>query len=263
MPIGAIIGGVSSLIGDVIGSNAAGKAASAQADAANKAQQLERDNAERALGLESGAYGQSQQNLSPYMQSGTMALGKLGAMQPFNAPTAEQAAATPGYQFQLTQGLKALQNSAAARGGLLSGGTSKAINDYAQGQAASNYGNTYNRALQTYQTNFGNQYALAGQGLGAATNLSSLGQQAAGAESGILGNSANQQAAALENAGAARASGYAAQGNILGNAIGGFGNAIGNQMQLSQMGQSQFPTGYNPGGGPYQVYGNDTTGQHF
>ncbi len=154
-----------------------------------------------------------------------------------------------------------MQNSAAARGGLLTGGTSKAINDYAQGQASSNYGNTYNRALQTYQTNFGNQFNLAGQGLGAATNLSSLGQQNANAGSGILENSANAQAQALENAGAARASGYAAQGNIAGNAVSGLGNQIGNYMQLSQLnGQSQYPAGYNPGGGPQQLYGNDVTG---
>ena len=260
MPIGAIIGGVSSLVGDVIGAHSASKAAAAQAAAAQQAQQLEQQNANRALGLESGAQQQSQQNLSPYVQSGQMALSRLGAMQPFSAPTAQQAAETPGYQFQLQQGLKALQNSAAARGGLLSGGTAKAINDYAQGQAASNYGNTYNRALQTYQTNFGNQYSLAGQGLGAATNLSSLGQQNANAGAGILENSANAQAAALQNAGAARASGYAAQGNILGNAIGGAGNFVGGLMNLRQLNASPFPEGYNAGGGPAQLYGNDITG---
>lgn len=249
MPIGAIIGGVSSLVGDVLGSNAAGKAASAQAQAAQQAQLLEQQNANRALGLESGAQQQSQANLSPYVQSGQMALSRLNAMQPFSAPTAEQAAQTPGYQFQLQQGLKALQNSAAARGGLLSGGTSKAINDYAQGQAASNYGNTYNRALQTYQTNFGNQYSLAGQGLGAATNLSSLGQQNANAGAGILENSANAQASALQNAGAARASGYAAQGNILGNAIGGAGNLVGGLMNLRQLNAQPQPDQVSGSGG--------------
>jgi hypothetical protein len=235
MPIGAIIGGVSSLVGDVIGGSSASKAAAAQAAAAEKAQQLEQQNANQALGLQSNAQAQSQANLSPYVQSGQTALSKLNAMQPFSAPTAQQAAETPGYQFQLQQGLKTLQNSAAARGGLLTGGTSKAINDYAQGQAASNYGNTYNRALQTYQTNFGNQSSLANQGLQAGTSLSSLGQQNANASSGVLENSANAQAQALENAGAARASGYGAQGNIIGNGVAGLGNAIGNTMQLSQL----------------------------
>lgn len=235
MPIGAIIGGVSSLVGDVIGGSAASKAAAAQQQAANEARTLEQNNANQALGLEKAAQGQSQQNLSPYVQSGQQALGNIQNLGSFSAPTAQQAAETPGYQFQLQQGLKALQNSAAARGGLLSGGTSKAINDYAQGQAASNYGNTYNRALQTYQTNFGNQYALAGQGLQAGSNLSQLGQSNANAQGGILQNSAQEQAQAIQNAGAARASGYAAQGNIYGNAVSGLGNAVGNQIQLSRL----------------------------
>lgn len=261
MPIGAIIGGVSSLIGDVIGSNSASKAAATQAGAANQAQSLIGQNANQALNVQQGAGQQAQQNFSPYQQSGTTALSKLGAMQPFQAPTAAQAQATPGYQFQLTQGLKALQNSAAARGGLLAGGTAKAINDYAQGQASTNYGNTYNQALQSYQTNFGNQYALAGQGLSASSNLSSLQQANANAQGGILQNSAQEQAQQINNAGAARASGYAAQGNILGNAVSGAGNAIGNQISLSQLGPTQqYPTGYNAGGGQQQLYGNNVTG---
>ena len=259
MPVGEIIGGVSSLIGYIFGGSAASKAAKAQAQAAQQAQALEQKNANQALGLQQGAQGQSQANLSPYVQSGQMALGRLNAMQPFSAPTAQQAAETPGYQFQLQQGLKALQNSAAARGGLLSGGTSKAINDYAQGQAASNYGNTYNRALQTYQTNFGNQYSLAGQGLGAATNLSSLGQQNANASSGVLENSANAQAQALENQGAARASGYAAQGNMIGSAISGFGNFAGGLMNLRQMGQQQ-PDQVSGSGGLTWFGQNEDTG---
>ncbi len=241
MPLGAIIGGVSSLAGSLIGGNAASKAAKTQEQAAKDAQNLISGNASQALDLQKSALGQEQGNLNPYMQSGTTALSKLGGMQPFQAPTAEQAAATPGYQFQLTQGLKALQNSAAARGGLLSGGTSKAINDYAQGQAASSYGNTYNRALQTYQTNFGNQYALAGQGLNAGTSLSGLEQSNANAGSGILGQSAAEQAQQINNAGAARASGYVARGNAIGGGISGFGNALGNGMLLSQLNGQQQP----------------------
>lgn len=250
MPIGAIVGGVSSLIGDVVGSNAASKAAAAQAGAAQQAQQLEQNNANQALGLQKAAGQQAQSNLSPYQQAGTQALSKLNSLQPFQAPTATQAAATPGYQFQLQQGIKALQISAAARGGLLTGGTSKAINDYAQGTAASNYGNTYNQALQAYQTNTGNQFQLAGMGQNASTNLSSLQQQNANAGGGILENSAQQQAQQLNNAGAARASGYAAQGNILGNGISSIGNLAANYIpNLNFGGGNQIsPGSYTPVG---------------
>lgn len=240
MPIGAAIGGVSSLVGNVIGAVSAGKAATAQAQAAQQAQQLEAQAGQNALGRQDTAQQQTQQNLSPYTQSGTMALSKLNAMQPFQAPTAEQAQATPGYQFQLQQGLKSLQNSAAARGGLLTGGTSKAINDYAQGQASTNYGNTYNQALQAYQTNFGDQETLAGQGLNAATSLSSLGQQNANSSGGIIQNSAQEQAQQINNAGAARASGYASTGNIVGGAVSGLGNMVGS-MNLGNLFKTQPP----------------------
>lgn len=46
---------------------------------------------------------------------------------------------SPGYQWQLNQGLDALQNSAAARGGLYSGQTMKDVNNYAQNAANTDY----------------------------------------------------------------------------------------------------------------------------
>lgn len=242
----AIGAGVAGSVASGIGSS---EAAGAQENAAQQAQSLEQKNATQALGLQTTAQQQSQQNLSPYVQSGQQALGNIQNLGSFSAPTAQQAAETPGYQFQLQQGLQALQNSAAASGGLLTGGTAKAINNYAQGQAASNYGNTYNRALQTYQTNFGNQYALAGQGLQAGTNLSSLGQQNANASATVLQNSAQQQAAAIQNAGAARASGYAGVANAIGGGISGAGNSFANGIALNQLNAPQQPDVITSSGG--------------
>jgi|SRR5579864_5038619 len=241
MGIGAAIGGIASAIG-------AGGAANAQQKAAQQAQQIIQQNQNQALGIEKGALGTETSNLQPYVNAGQTALSNLSGMQPFSAPTAQQAAETPGYQFQLTQGLKALQNSAAARGGLLSSGTAKAINDYAQGQAASNYGQVYNRALNTYQTNFGNQMGIAGLGANVGTNLSSLQQGNANAQSGILGQSAAEQAQQINNAGAARASGYAAQGNIWGNLAPG----------LTQSAYSGI-TGLRNYGGPPPGWGGGST----
>jgi len=62
--------------------------------------------------------------------------------------------ATPGYQFQLDQGLQSVNNSAAAKGSLLSGATLKGINDYAQGRASTGYQDAWNRAQQAYQNAF-------------------------------------------------------------------------------------------------------------
>jgi hypothetical protein len=70
----------------------------------------------------------------------------------FRYPTFEEAQNEPGFQFQLQNGLGALQNSAAARGTLRGGATLKALNDYAQNFAAQGYGNVANRALQGFQT---------------------------------------------------------------------------------------------------------------
>lgn len=73
----------------------------------------------------------------------------------FSAPTLEQASASPGFQFRLGEGLKALQRSAAARGTLLTGGTLKSLQGYAQDEASQEYDKVYGRALGEYQQDFG------------------------------------------------------------------------------------------------------------
>ena len=131
--------------------------------------------------------------------------------------------ATPGYQFQLEQGLQGVNNSAAARGGLLSGANMKAINDYAQGQASTGYQNAWDRAQSAYQNAFNrNQQKF--------TNLQSMannGQNAAGNQ----GNWAMQTGTSLANAstnyGNNMGSLSLAQGQNQANNINQIGNAIG------------------------------------
>lgn len=53
--------------------------------------------------------------------------------------------ADPGYAFRMSEGLKGLERSAAARGGLLSGGAGKALQRYGQGLASQEYGNAFDR----------------------------------------------------------------------------------------------------------------------
>src|ERR1022692_84566 len=83
-----------------------------------------------AEALQKQEWQQQQQNEAPWLNAGGTALGQLMAMPNFTSPTAAEAQATPGYQFQLQQGQQALQRSAAAKGGLLSGGTAKALDQY-------------------------------------------------------------------------------------------------------------------------------------
>lgn len=86
----------------------------------------------------------------------------------FTAPTAAQAAATPGYQFAVDQGEQALQQSQAAQGLVNGGGSLKDILAWGQNYATQNYQNTFNNALSAYNTNTQTQYldpyqALTGQ----------------------------------------------------------------------------------------------------
>ena len=63
----------------------------------------------------------------------------------------------PGYQFRINQGLQAVNNSAAAKGSLLSGGTLKDLNNYAQSQASSEFQNAFDRYNQQYANKVGAQ----------------------------------------------------------------------------------------------------------
>ncbi len=93
-----------------------------------------------------------------YQGPGAYNPGQYQAPQPFSyqdfqAPTLEQAQSQPGYQFARDQGQKALENSAAARGMLRSGGTLKDLFSWGDQFAQQNYGNVFNQNAQVYNTN--------------------------------------------------------------------------------------------------------------
>jgi len=132
--------------------------------------------------------------------------------------------ADPGYDFRLQEGYKALERSAAARGTVLSGGTLKELAQYNQGFASNEYSNAYNRFQQNRATRFNQLAAISGVGQMTATEL---GRQ--GAENAT--NIGNLTIGGQTAAAAARASGYSAWGNAIGNAA----NLPLNWMALSKM----------------------------
>lgn len=75
--------------------------------------------------------------LTNFIKSGALAM-----------PTASTVSSMPGYQFNFDQGLKALQNSALASGGLNSGNAMKAITQYGQDYAGSQWQNYMNQNSQ-------------------------------------------------------------------------------------------------------------------
>ncbi len=213
--------------------------------------------------------------LQPYQSTGTNALAQLNGLTAaggFQAPTNVTEQNDPGYQFRMQQGQKALEQSAAARGGAISGGADKALVQYGQDYGSNEYGNVYNRALGTYQTNFGNLQSLAGLGLNAtntgvqANNLT--GSQTAGntyggglAQSGNLLSGLGIQANALTGQGNAAAAGTVGGTNALTSGItsgiGGATNSISNLLLLHNIlgGAGGGATGGATGSGTDQ-FGN-------
>lgn len=100
--------------------------------------------------------------------------------------------ADPGYQFRMTEGLKALERSSAAKGGLMSGGALKGIADYSQGLASQEYGNAYSRYNQNQENLYSRLMGLSGQGQSAASNMANLGANYANQFSGLGANAAGQ-----------------------------------------------------------------------
>lgn len=179
------IGAAGSIIGGFLGSNASKKAAQIQQQNAQRVAGMATDAATSGSQIVDAAQGNAynvlagNQNgtgsllaalysgqmgmLNPYQAAGTQGITSLANMlQPggeltqqfsFNPSDLEN---DPGYQFQLAQGQKALNASAAARGALVSGGALKAMSNYNQGLAGTSFQNAYNRALTTFQTNRSN-----------------------------------------------------------------------------------------------------------
>ena len=139
--------------------------------------------------------------------------------------------ATPGYQFQLQQGQQALGQSAAARGGLLSGAQMKAAQGFGQQQAATGFQSAWERAQQAYQNAFTQNLQRQQQLRGTLTGAAGLAQNAAG----LYGQGLGYQQQDIANRAGATQFGYGAAtdianrrqnaANIMGQAAGNYGNA--------------------------------------
>lgn len=174
-------------------------------------------------------------------QRQTDAQGRLQSQMVFNRGDLANSLTTgagftesPDYQFRLSQGLDALDRSAAARGKLISGDQMRAISDYGQGSASQEYGNWWNRTSSNYNAanDEYNKYidrltGLAGVGGQAASNDASQAVQTGANIASLTTQGANATATGQMNAGQARASGYLNSANAWGSALGGLASAGG------------------------------------
>lgn len=192
----------------LVGAGASVYASGKQSDAAGKALQYQQQADQR-----------QQQNFAPYLDLGKQATGNLGDIM---SGKMDSFFTSPDYNFRFNEGMRGLENSAAARGGLLSGNFLRGAQTFGQNLASSEFQNYWNRNFQA-----------AGLGQNSAAGTGALSAQMAGQ----VGNTMQAQ-------GAAQASGPVGAANAL---TGGaqnylFYNALQNRAQPAF------------GGGPMNIY---------
>lgn len=187
------------------------QAAKAQKSAANKAADTQMAMLERQIELQ-----------EPFRQGGITAQNRLLTLLGLEggeagAPdygryakdfTMTDYQADPGYGFRMSEGMKALERSAAARGGLLSGATLKGTQRFGQDLASQEYQNAFNR-----------YYAQRASQLNPLQSLMGAGQTSANTLTSAMGQTGQNVAGAQMAGGQARASGYIGGANALTSAL--------------------------------------------
>ena len=244
----ASVGG--SIVGGLFGSDAASNAADASsaASAASIAEQRRQ-------------FDINQANQAPFLAAGTGAVNRLGAgvaaggefgtTTPFNFQYDQNA--DPGTAFRMSEGVKALDRSAASRGGLLSGATLKGVQRYGQDLGSQEYQNAFNRYLTGFNANTGERNQLFNRLSGVAgtgqTAVNQVGAAGANMASNV-GNAYMSDAATQGNAGMAAA-------GMRNSAFGGASNVLGrlygrqSPYAMGQQASDQYGYGnvYGAGGG--------------
>lgn len=163
---------------------------------ANKAAQTQSDAAKYAADLQNLQYQQTRQDLMPWMTAGKTALNKLVPLATEYTPFAQTDwQQDPGYAFRMSEGLKALDRQAAARGGLISGAALKGAQRYGQDLASQEYQNAFNRYQAERTAQLNPLQSLAGVGQTTANQLGSFGSSTAANVGNLTTSGAAAQAA--------------------------------------------------------------------
>ena len=214
----------------ILGSAVLGAAAS------RSASKTQASAAQQAADVQKSQFEQTREDQAPYRTAGYNALAEMQRTAG-NVPGAFKFGAgdyqaDPGYAFRLSEGQKALDRQAAARGGLISGGALRAAQRYGQEMGSQEFGNAYNRALTGYNTDvarenqlYNRQAALAGIGQTSTNLVGQAGQ-----------NYATNVGNLMTSAGAANAAGQVGMANALTGGLGTYlnysqGNALLNALQ--------------------------------
>ena len=180
------------VVSGAMSSSAASSAGEAQASASRDAAKLQNEQ-----------FQQTRQDQMPWLEAGRGALNKLIPLSDYQKFGMDQFQADPGYAFRLAEGQKALDRSAAARGGLISGSALKAASRYGQEMGSQEYQNAFNRYQAERASQLAPLQSLAGIGQTTAANLGAQGASNAQAMGNYLTGAAAANAAG--NVGAANA----------------------------------------------------------
>jgi len=206
--------GVASAAASAYGSK---KAADAQKDAAKKAAKTQQE----ALAVQT-------ELARPYVEAGKNALAEYQKLAPYQDFGMAQFQADPGYQFRMSEGMKALERSAAARGLLQSGGTLKGIQQYGQNLASSEYENAFSRYLTQREARMDPYRYLTGMGQAAAAGQAANVGTTGAALADIAAQRGNVQAAGTMGAVNALAGG-------IGQVAQGVGSYYANQPYMNYL----------------------------
>jgi hypothetical protein len=219
------IGTAAAILGSaVLGAAASRSASKTQAGAAAQAADVQRSQFE-----------QTREDQAPYRTAGYNALAEMQRTAG-NVPSAFKFGAgdyqaDPGYAFRLSEGQKALDRQAAARGGLISGGALRAAQRYGQEMGSQEFGNAYNRALTGYNTGVASENQLYNRQAG----LAGIGQTSTNLVGQAGQNYATNVGNLMTGAGAAQAAGQVGMANAVTGGLGTYLNYNQNTALLNAL----------------------------
>jgi hypothetical protein len=264
---GAVLGSA------VIGANAAGNAADTQAAAAGDAAAAQLQGTRESIAAQERAFNRQVALQEPFREAGMKGQNELmrllGLSGDVNAKdygtlskqfTGQDMYKDPGYAFRLNEGIKALDRSAAARGGLLSGNQLRGVTQFGQDYATNEYQNAFNRYQAERAARLNPLQSLAGQAQSTANTLTNAAGNLGSSEAAALMAGGNAAAAGLIGAGNARASGYMGTANAITGAIGqGVNYYTGQQALQNQQNQfNQLMGLYGGASAPPATYGSSS-----
>lgn len=212
--------------------------------------------ADRDLALRTRMYDENTARQKPFYEAGVNALpqylsgiGQGGELVRDFAPS--DFTTDLGYAFRLSEGQKALDRQAAARGGLISGGALKAATRYGQEMGSQEYANAYSRFRDTQGLRRNALAGVVGYGPSSAGVMNTAGQNYASGAGNIMSQQGVTSANALLAGQQARSSSY----GQIGNALSKYLNPMQSRFSQTDLGSSGFGTGL--------AYGNQDYGQYF